>query len=179
MNRKAYGFTIVELLVVIVIIGILATISVVAYNGVSNNSNDVAVKSDLSNMAKKIQMIHAETGEYPAGGRLAPSSEGSETGNNALFPGSTFAPTKSSYGAVAPASLAYCTDGRAFRILALSKSGRYFEYNSTDGLVDLGTAYVAIYGHLRLCNDFGYPRSYSYANASSPVSITGWKAWAN
>jgi prepilin-type N-terminal cleavage/methylation domain-containing protein len=41
------GFTIVELLIVIVIIGVLATITVVAYNGVQQNARDKSVLSDL------------------------------------------------------------------------------------------------------------------------------------
>ena len=37
MFKNANGFTIVELLIVIVVIGILAVISIVAYNGVSGH----------------------------------------------------------------------------------------------------------------------------------------------
>ena len=35
-KQKLSGFTIIELLVVIVVIGILAAITVVSYNGISN-----------------------------------------------------------------------------------------------------------------------------------------------
>lgn len=41
------GFTIIELIVVIVVIGILATIVTVAYNGIQNSARDNAVLSDL------------------------------------------------------------------------------------------------------------------------------------
>lgn len=45
MRKSINGFTIVELLVVIVVIGIIASISIVSYNGVqtrTNNSNRIA-----------------------------------------------------------------------------------------------------------------------------------------
>lgn len=65
MNRKAHGFTIVELLIVIVVIGILATIGIVAYNGVSQKANNAAIISAASNSSKMIQTYIAEYGTYP------------------------------------------------------------------------------------------------------------------
>lgn len=60
-----FGFTIVELLIVIVVIGVLATIVVVAYNGITSSANTAAVKSDLSNIAKKLETYVATNGRYP------------------------------------------------------------------------------------------------------------------
>lgn len=42
-----------ELLIVIVVIGILAAITIVAYNGIQNRAYDSTVQSDLSSMAKR------------------------------------------------------------------------------------------------------------------------------
>ena len=54
------GFTIVELLIVIVVIAILAAVSVVAYRGMSNRASDTAVKSDLAQMYKSYKLNTVE-----------------------------------------------------------------------------------------------------------------------
>lgn len=53
-NKYSSGFTIVELLIVIVVIGILAAITIVAYNGVQNRARTSAVTSQLTQAAKKV-----------------------------------------------------------------------------------------------------------------------------
>lgn len=60
------GFTIVELLIVIVVIGILAAIVIVAYNGIQNRANTTARNSSAENLAKKIEAYNSVTGSYPA-----------------------------------------------------------------------------------------------------------------
>jgi prepilin-type N-terminal cleavage/methylation domain-containing protein len=62
---KKQGFTIVELLIVIVVIAILAAISVVAYNGIQNRSNDAAVSFDISTIRKKLELVKVDLGHYP------------------------------------------------------------------------------------------------------------------
>lgn len=66
MNRKAYGFTIVELLIVIVVIGVLAAISVVAYNGITEKVRNSALRADLSNAQKQLKLFQVEAGSFPA-----------------------------------------------------------------------------------------------------------------
>lgn len=53
-RNKHTGFTIVELLIVIVIIGILAAITIAAYNGIQNRVKVAAMQSDLSQAAKAV-----------------------------------------------------------------------------------------------------------------------------
>ena len=65
MKKNTYGFTIVELLIVIVVIGILAAISIVAYNGLSNKANAAATQSDLTNFEKKLRAYQVEHGDFP------------------------------------------------------------------------------------------------------------------
>lgn len=60
------GFTIVELLIVIVVIGILAAIVIVAFTGITQQANDSGYKSDASSIAKAIETYNAEVGSYPS-----------------------------------------------------------------------------------------------------------------
>jgi len=64
-GHNSSAFTIVELLIVVVIIGILAAIVVVAYNGVQKQAADSAVRSDLAQFAKKLELYKAQNGRYP------------------------------------------------------------------------------------------------------------------
>jgi general secretion pathway protein G len=65
LSDRPKGFTIVELLIVIVVIAILATISVVAYNGVQGRARDSKRKSDLASIVKLLELYQADNGGYP------------------------------------------------------------------------------------------------------------------
>lgn len=61
------GFTIVELLIVIVVIGVLAAITIVAYNGVQERARISNATSALSQAAKKLAVYQVDyPGIYPA-----------------------------------------------------------------------------------------------------------------
>jgi prepilin-type N-terminal cleavage/methylation domain-containing protein len=64
-NKKQTGFTIVELLIVIVVIAILAAITVVAYNGIQNRANNTQVVSIVRSYMTSIAAYNAEKGAYP------------------------------------------------------------------------------------------------------------------
>jgi prepilin-type N-terminal cleavage/methylation domain-containing protein len=65
-NQHIKGFTIVELLIVIVVIGILAAITIVAYNGIQDRARIATVSSDLTGAAKQLALYQVDAGQYPA-----------------------------------------------------------------------------------------------------------------
>ena len=67
-NIKDQGFTIVELLIVIVVIGILAAITIVAYNGIQTRGKAAAAQALANGIVKKAEIYNTEptTTGYPA-----------------------------------------------------------------------------------------------------------------
>lgn len=68
MKKTTSGFTIVELLIVIVVIAILAAISVVAYTGIQSRSRDSIRKQDLATLAKATQLYAVDKGDHAVAG---------------------------------------------------------------------------------------------------------------
>ena len=62
MNKKPHGFTIVELLIVIVIIAILAAITIVSYNGIQQRAAASKRESDAKQLLNAIHMARINTG---------------------------------------------------------------------------------------------------------------------
>ncbi|HSW90781.1 MAG TPA: type II secretion system protein [Candidatus Saccharimonadales bacterium] len=65
MKISRSGFTIVELLVVITVIGILATITVVSYNGVHARTRDDRRRTDVANIIKAMELYYSDNNSYP------------------------------------------------------------------------------------------------------------------
>lgn len=66
VGKISKGFTIVELLIVIVIIGVLAALVIVAYNGTQTRANVSKMQTDLRSMVKLLELYKADNGSYPA-----------------------------------------------------------------------------------------------------------------
>ena len=64
--QSSRGFTIVELLIVIIVIAILATLVITAYNGVQAKARDVKRQTDAQSVQKAAEAYAAENdGSYP------------------------------------------------------------------------------------------------------------------
>ena len=79
INSKSSGFTIVELLIVIVVIGILAAITIVSYTGITSQANANAAKSNAQAVLDAAVQYYNLSGSYPAvasGTLTMPASNG-------------------------------------------------------------------------------------------------------
>jgi len=90
---KQTGFTIVELLVVIVVIGILAAISIISYTGVSQKASIATLKSDLSSASTRLGLDNVNDGNYPASLAAANGGQGLQKS-----PGTTYSYTPTAGG---------------------------------------------------------------------------------
>ncbi|MEO5949946.1 MAG: prepilin-type N-terminal cleavage/methylation domain-containing protein [Candidatus Saccharimonadales bacterium] len=66
-KRPGAGFTIVELLIVVVVIGVLAAIVIVAYNGVQQRARDANRMSDVTVINKALELYYIDYGRFPNG----------------------------------------------------------------------------------------------------------------
>jgi prepilin-type N-terminal cleavage/methylation domain-containing protein len=58
-SSSTKGFTIVELLIVIVVIGILAAITIVSFNGVNAKAKTAKAQADASSILKKLELYRS------------------------------------------------------------------------------------------------------------------------
>ncbi len=158
LHDSKAGFTIVELLIVIVVIGILAAISIVAYNGVQNRAYDSSVESNLSMMVKKITAESADTGIYPmptAAMGIKLSKSAYQTSQNNMY---------------------FCrnTTTNKFALSARTRAGKQYKYTEATGLAVHGST---LYGE-DTCQLVGVPWSGTYGSIGYDSAAGTWASWA-
>jgi prepilin-type N-terminal cleavage/methylation domain-containing protein len=120
-NRR--GFTIVELLIVIVVIAILATIVIVAYNGIQERARTTVILSNMNQVSQLIEQYNAVNGYYPI------------TNATTLQGGTTSSTTLTDSGcSVGTSTLAWVPD--------LTQTLPQSDHNSGAGVNTLGGCYM-------------------------------------
>ena len=86
-NKQQPGFTIVELLIVVVVIAILAAITIISYNGIAGRATITVIQSDLNTAAKQLDTDKTTSSDekYPATLALAAGGKGLKASNDAVF----------------------------------------------------------------------------------------------
>jgi prepilin-type N-terminal cleavage/methylation domain-containing protein len=175
MRKNISGFTIVELLIVIVVIGILAAITIVAYNGVQNRAYDTSVQSDLRNIAKQLEVgrVDSPTNSYPVTNATIAAVVNINVNKNSYVAGST-----------AGYNLLMCfpttLNPTDYALLAQSKSGKKY-YIRAGGVISEYTGAVSWNGGVAgtLCDSVVTGWTASGAGYAASDSTTGpWRSWA-
>lgn len=78
-NRKQAGFTIVELLIVIVVIGILAALVLNTFQGVQARARDTERRTDLNTIHTQLEVFYNDFGHYPDGSAAVTCGEGTDS----------------------------------------------------------------------------------------------------
>ena len=71
LHKKEKGFTLVELMVVIIILAVLTGIAIPSYLALRNRARIQATRSEMQNIATAIAIYEADTGGLPATGLAA------------------------------------------------------------------------------------------------------------
>ena len=65
LKRKQAGFTIVELLIVIIVIGILATLVITTFTGIQQKARNTKRQTDINAIQGQVEAYFASNGKYP------------------------------------------------------------------------------------------------------------------
>ena len=86
VRRTNRGFTLIEMLIVIVVIAILALIVIPRLLGAGRKAREAALKGDLQQLRNAIQQFEADCGDYPASlGQLMTRPTGGTGGSGTIM----------------------------------------------------------------------------------------------
>ena len=127
---KTSGFTIVELLIVIVVIAILAAVSIAAYTNIQQRAKNAVIINAAGQSLKMIKAYIAENGDYPMkvsgdGYACITTETGCRIGGGTTAPHATFDSNVKKIGLLPRNVPAVHTDARGLRY----EYGSYITYN--------------------------------------------------
>ncbi len=119
ISKNQKGFTIVELLIVVVVIAILAAITIVAYNGITSRTRQSMMQSDLQQTAKLIENYKTTNGSYPGSLSQLNNGQGVTASNGSQY--------------------AYSTSGNDYQLtIGSSQTTDRFKISNTTGKIEPG-----------------------------------------
>jgi prepilin-type N-terminal cleavage/methylation domain-containing protein len=141
IKKNQKGFTIVELLIVIVVIGILAAITIVAFNGIQNRAKDTKASELANQLRGKVASWQAVKGSYPAQsditGGLTDLTNAPEAKLDAGLLSNIYT------GATAVTGAAHQTNANgplvSYQICTGGAKIYYYQTSGTDGSYDVGS----------------------------------------
>lgn len=68
--KSRRGFTLIEILIVVVILGILAAIVIPQFSSASNEAAISSVRSQLQTLRSQVELYRVQLGEYPNDGEI-------------------------------------------------------------------------------------------------------------
>lgn len=74
LRKRNQGFTIVELLIVIVVIGILALLVITTYSGIQAKARNSKRQTDIQSLQTQLEAYFSQNGYYPSLGDMNSSS---------------------------------------------------------------------------------------------------------
>ena len=66
LKKRSQGFTIVELLIVIVVIGILALLVITTYSGIQAKARNSKRQTDVASLQTQLEAFFSQSGYYPS-----------------------------------------------------------------------------------------------------------------
>lgn len=149
----------------IVVIGILAAITIVAYNGIQDRTRAAAIQSDLANAKKKLLLYQTDNGHFPK--------------NATELAAADLSATKTAYAVGTANNFYYCanvTTGADFAILARTVGDKaIYIITSSGGIRTVGGASADVN-----CQAIGLT-GWTDTNAYNVTGYTGgsgnWSTW--
>lgn len=136
-NRPRAGFTLVELLIVIVIIGILVALIVPAIMGAVRVANNARVTAEINNFAAALEQFKSKYGDYPPSRVILYEGGGYNTTSSAAPPSRT--KTDITLGQLSQRSLQYL---RKFFPKAVPPTASHWHDFNGNGTADSGALYL-------------------------------------
>lgn len=149
LKKRNQGFTIVELLIVIVVIGILALLVITTYSGIQAKARNSKRQTDIQSIQTQLEAFFSQNGYYPSLADLNSSSwlgtNMKSLDQNALIDPSN--PTNSKTLLAAPAAKSYSydvkqSDGTTSCETDDTTCAKYTLTSTYEGSVNGSTTYV-------------------------------------